>query len=68
MSGTSMAAPHVSGIAALLFSAHPSATPEQVRQALRDSAKDLGASGRDSDYGYGLVQAKAALDTLSQLP
>ncbi|MCY1018593.1 S8 family serine peptidase [Pyxidicoccus sp. MSG2] len=68
MSGTSMAAPHVSGIAALLFSAHPTATPEQVKNALLDTAEDLGTKDRDTDYGEGLVQAKAALDSMSQLP
>jgi subtilisin family serine protease len=68
MSGTSMAAPHVSGIAALLFSAHPSATPEQVKQALLSSAKKLGTEDFNEDYGHGLVQAKAALDALSPLP
>jgi subtilisin family serine protease len=67
MSGTSMAAPHVSGIAALLFSAHPSATPEQVKNALLDTAKKLGADDFSEDYGRGLVQAKDALDALDAL-
>lgn len=62
--GTSMATPHVSGVAALLWSAFPNATNEQIRTALRTTAEDLGAPGRDNAYGYGLVRAKAALDHL----
>jgi subtilisin family serine protease len=64
-SGTSMATPHVSGVAALVWSANPSWTNAQIREALDSTAKDLGATGRDSAYGYGLVQAKAALDYLN---
>lgn len=67
-SGTSMAAPHVSGVAALLWSARPSLSPTQVRALLEKSAKDLGEAGHDSEYGHGLVQAQAALDALRQLP
>ncbi|MHB8873361.1 MAG: S8 family peptidase [Myxococcaceae bacterium] len=63
-SGTSMATPHVSGVAALVWSYNPSWTNEQIRLALRATAKDLGAAGRDNYYGYGLVQAKQALDQL----
>ncbi len=62
--GTSMAAPHVSGVAALLVAArHGQITPGQVRSALQASAEDLGAPGVDPDphYGYGLVDANAAL-------
>ena len=64
LSGTSMATPHVSGVAALVWSARPSLTAEQVRGLLQDSAKDLGAQGRDNIYGFGLVQAKKAVDLL----
>ncbi len=62
--GTSMATPHVSGVAALIWSANPSWTNTQVRSAMTSTAKDLGAAGRDNAYGYGLVQAKAALTAL----
>jgi serine protease len=65
--GTSMATPHVSGVAALIWSKYPGATNAQVRSALTSSAQDLGAIGRDTSYGYGLVQAKAALDALAAL-
>jgi serine protease len=62
--GTSMATPHVSGVAALVWSANPAWTNVQIRDALNATAMDLGAAGRDVYYGYGLVQAKAALDSL----
>ena len=65
--GTSMATPHVSGVAALIWSKYPGATNAQVRAALTTSAEDLGAAGRDTSYGYGLVRAKAALDALAAL-
>ncbi|HYH98465.1 S8 family serine peptidase [Hyalangium sp.] len=64
LTGTSMATPHVSGVAALLWSARPTLTALQVRALLQDSAQDLGTSGRDNAFGFGLVQAKAALDLL----
>ena len=62
--GTSMATPHVSGVAALVWSQNTSWTNAQIRDALQKSAEDLGAAGKDNSYGYGLVQAKAALDYL----
>ena len=61
MSGTSMACPHVSGVAALILAVHPTYTNEQVRQLLQNTAEDLGASGWDPYYGYGLVDAEAAV-------
>jgi len=62
--GTSMATPHVSGVAALVWSNHWQCTNAQIRNALNMTAEDLGAGGRDNAYGYGLVQAKAASDFL----
>ncbi|MBU7013236.1 MAG: S8 family peptidase [Theionarchaea archaeon] len=61
MSGTSMACPHVSGTAALVWAVHPSYTNAQVRQTLWNTAEDLGVSGWDPYYGYGLVDAQAAV-------
>jgi serine protease len=58
--GTSMAAPHVSGVAALLIS-RGFTTPDAIRNRLRDTAVDLGASGWDQYFGYGLVNAAAAV-------
>ena len=62
--GTSMATPHVSGIAALIWSRFPTKTNLQVRTALEATAEDLGAAGRDNSFGNGLVRAKAAHDYL----
>ncbi len=66
--GTSMATPHVSAVAALVWSHFPSCTAAEIRSVLQSSAKDLGSSGKDNAYGYGLVQAKAAYDMLSANP
>lgn len=63
--GTSMATPHVSGVAALVWSCLPSATNLQVRNALTSTALDLGTAGRDDYYGYGLVQALDACEVLN---
>jgi subtilisin family serine protease len=60
-SGTSMAAPHVAGLVALLASLPQFDTPEKIRAALEDTALELGPACRDSQYGAGLVQASAAL-------
>ncbi|MFD3446785.1 S8 family serine peptidase [Microbacteriaceae bacterium 4G12] len=57
MSGTSMATPFVSGVLALLKQAHPTYSNKDLRSLLDKTAKDIGTSGRDSLYGYGLVQA-----------
>ena len=62
--GTSMATPHVSGVAALLWSANPEWTNVQIREAMDMTALDLGEPGRDIAYGYGLVQAYDALKYL----
>ncbi len=60
--GTSLAAAHVSGVAALLASLPQFDTPSRVRDALFSTALDLGDPGRDSNYGFGLVQAFGAVD------
>lgn len=63
--GTSMATPHVAGVAALVWGNDTSKTNAQIRDALQKSALDLGAAGKDNSYGFGLVQAKAAVDYLT---
>jgi subtilisin family serine protease len=61
LSGTSMATPHVVGVAALVWSANPTWTRQQVLTALKATAHDLGTPGYDVGYGWGLVQARDAL-------
>lgn len=65
-SGTSMAAPHVAGTAGLLYAYYPALSQGQVRRLLADTSVDLGVTGRDDYYGYGLIQADAALNRLVQ--
>lgn len=60
-SGTSMAAPHVAGVAALIYGKHPGIKPAQVEAILRKSADDLGQPGNDPFYGAGRVNAAAAV-------
>jgi thermitase len=59
--GTSFAAPHVSGLAALLWSRHPDWTPEQVRARIEETALDLGPEGHDPWFGYGRIDVRKAL-------
>jgi thermitase len=61
LSGTSMAAPHVAGVAALLTSLPQFDSPDRIRAALEGTALDLGGLCKDIYYGSGLVQAFAAL-------
>ncbi|MGJ9419692.1 S8 family serine peptidase [Massilia sp. CMS3.1] len=65
--GTSMATPHVAAVAALVWSYFPTCTAAQIRTSLGKSALDLGTAGRDTKYGFGLVQAKAAHDRIKSL-
>jgi serine protease len=58
--GTSMATPHVSGVAALLIS-QGITKPAAIESAIEKFATDLGTKGRDNEYGFGLVNARAAL-------
>lgn len=65
--GTSMATPHVSAVAALVWALRPGCTAAQLRTSLNLSARDLGTAGRDTRFGHGLVQAKAAVDRIGAL-
>lgn len=66
-SGTSMASPHAAGVAALVMGAGVT-SPSAVRQILRDTAIDLGVAGRDTFYGFGLVDAVAAVEAVTPAP
>jgi serine protease AprX len=71
VSGTSFAAPHAAGAAALLLSAIPALTVVDLDNALETAADDLGISGADNDYGHGMIDsygAYAALANISPLP
>jgi subtilisin len=61
-SGTSMACPHVSGVAALVIQSGITSAPA-VRQQLQATATDLGASGRDTSFGFGLINADRAVQS-----
>ena len=67
--GTSMAAPHVAGVAALMKSVYEDLTPAEFDQVLVEGriTDDLGEDGRDDDFGYGLINAHKAVITAQQL-
>lgn len=66
VSGTSFAAPIVSGVVALAWAINPDLRPASIQAALLESVLDLGALGKDSTYGYGLVEAAAAIRRASE--
>jgi len=66
--GTSMAAPHVTGVAALMLSRNPDLTNSQVKSILQSTAKDPGAPGFDVYFGHGRVNAYQALRQVPWLP
>jgi hypothetical protein len=67
-SGTSFAAAHVSGIAALILERRPDLSPDAVRRILISTAKDLGPPGRDPLYGAGLADAYRAILAIDSMP
>jgi bacillopeptidase F len=62
--GTSMAAPHVAGVIALLMEAFPNRTGTEIKLALLATAMDLGVPGEDNDTGMGLINAGHAYEFL----
>lgn len=62
LQGTSQAAPFVAGVAAILRGLQPSAGPDAIEGILEQTANDLGPAGWDPDYGWGMLNASAALD------
>ncbi|GAG13450.1 unnamed protein product, partial [marine sediment metagenome] len=65
MQGTSMACPIAAGVAALILDKNPGWTPAQVKTALESTATDKGDAGWDTIYGYGLIDALAALGDIT---
>ncbi|MCK6630069.1 MAG: S8 family peptidase [Anaerolineae bacterium] len=65
MSGTSMASPHVAGLAALLRSYAPGMTSSEVEALIKQTADDLGSAGWDQYYGYGRINARRALERIA---
>lgn len=61
MSGTSMAGPHVAGVVALMRQANPNADVTTIKNALMSTARDLGSAGEDNSYGWGVIDAYAAV-------
>jgi serine protease len=61
MDGTSMACPHVAGLAALIKSHNPTWTRTDIRTAIEKTCRDLGTTGWDEETGWGLIDAAAAL-------
>jgi subtilisin family serine protease len=68
LDGTSMACPLAAGVGALLLSKNPALTPAQIKNALEITATDKGIAGFDNIYGYGLVNASAAINLISTPP
>ncbi|MBN1756648.1 S8 family peptidase [bacterium] len=60
-SGTSMAAPHLAGAIALMLDKNPTMTPEEIDSILETTALDLGTTGKDNDYGSGLIRCVLAI-------
>lgn len=67
MSGTSMAAPHVTGSVAILLNAFPQLTVKQVREVLMKSSSDLGDSGMDNTFGAGRLDINHAVEAAASM-
>ena len=66
IAGTSQAAPHVAGLAALVWSVNPTLSNDQVEQIIEETAVDVGTPGRDDVFGYGRIDAYRALARASR--
>ncbi len=63
-SGTSMATPHVAGVACLMFSKNPELLPVEIDSIIQVTAWDQGVLGKDNDFGAGIIQADQAVDAV----
>lgn len=66
LSGTSMATPHVSALAALIRSVNPTLKNTEVMEIMRSSAEDIGPAGKDKYFGYGQIDVVKALEQAEQ--
>lgn len=66
LSGTSMASPHVTALAALIRSTNPQLKNTEVMDIMRNSAKDIGPKGKDPNFGYGLIDVVKAVQMAQQ--
>lgn len=64
VSGSSYAAPMVSGVLALMMALDPSAAPEEIERLLLGSSQDLGPAGPDQEFGHGRLNAAAAVEAV----
>jgi subtilisin family serine protease len=64
-SGTSASTAFASGVAALIWAKNRDASNREVRNILSSTAMDLGSTGRDLEFGYGLINAKLALESIA---
>ena len=62
--GTSMASPMIAGVAAVALSINPNLTNKEFRQLLIETSEDLGSSGYDDEYGYGLVNEETMINKM----
>jgi hypothetical protein len=62
MDGTSMASPHVNGVIALMRQACPDLSVQQIKEIIYQTAHDLGTAGEDNSYGWGMIDALAAVN------
>lgn len=66
LSGTSMASPHVAGLAGLIRSMNPKLSNEEVANIIKETATDLGTAGKDPYYGYGEINIAKAIEKSNQ--
>ena len=67
-SGTSMASPHIAGVAALVRQAKPASSVDEVVSAIANSSTDAGPAGKDSSYGMGMLDAPGAVSAVGAIP